>query len=228
MKILAIGAHPDDIEIFMYGLLCIFKTKKYSINLIVSTDGSLGGTKFENLSQIRKEETIKALKYLAVPEFLDLPDSKLGYNQSHREILREKIDEIYPDLIITHYYKDYHSDHRVLSRLVTDISGHKFPILYCETMMGINFNPNFYFDISEFFLEKKKAIMNHNSQNPSRFVELAHLMNSYRSAQCNAKIGSYAEAYYFRSSFPFTNINKILPNNIEIKKFDIDESYGFL
>ena len=95
-------------------------------------------------------------------------------------------------------------------------------------MMGINFNPNFYFDISEFFVEKKKAILNHCSQNPSRFVELAHLMNSYRSAQCNAKTGSYAEAYYFRPSFPFTNINKILPNNIEINKFDIDESYGFL
>ena len=91
MKILAIGAHPDDIEIFMYGLLCIFKKKKYSINLIVSTDGSLGGTKFENLSQIRKKETIKALKHLAVPEFLDLPDSKLGYNESHKETLREKI-----------------------------------------------------------------------------------------------------------------------------------------
>ena len=59
MKILAIGAHPDDIEIFMYGLLRIFKKKKYSINLIVSTDGSLGG-KIWKLKSNKKKETIKA------------------------------------------------------------------------------------------------------------------------------------------------------------------------
>ena len=88
MKILAIGAHPDDIEIFMFGLLCLFKKKKYSINLMVSTDGSLGGTKFENLSKIRKKETIEALKYLAVPDFLDLPDSKLGYSEFHKDLVR--------------------------------------------------------------------------------------------------------------------------------------------
>ena len=45
MKILAIGAHPDDIEIFMFGLLCCFKQKGYKISIVVATDGSLGGKK---------------------------------------------------------------------------------------------------------------------------------------------------------------------------------------
>ena len=43
MKILAIGAHPDDIEIFMFGILCHFKNKGVSVNLLIATDGSLGG-----------------------------------------------------------------------------------------------------------------------------------------------------------------------------------------
>ena len=43
MKILAIGAHPDDIEIFMFGFLCCCKQMGYKISVIVATDGSLGG-----------------------------------------------------------------------------------------------------------------------------------------------------------------------------------------
>ena len=43
MKILAIGAHPDDIEIFMYGLLYLLKKRGDKIFLAIATDGSLGG-----------------------------------------------------------------------------------------------------------------------------------------------------------------------------------------
>ena len=46
MKILAIGAHPDDIEIFMYGLLSIFKSSGNKIFLCVVTDGSEGKVLF--------------------------------------------------------------------------------------------------------------------------------------------------------------------------------------
>ena len=42
MKILAIGAHPDDIEIFMFDILYEFK-KRRCCRLIVATDGALGG-----------------------------------------------------------------------------------------------------------------------------------------------------------------------------------------
>ena len=39
MKILAIGAHPDDIEIFMYGILDLYKKEKHELYLGVATDG---------------------------------------------------------------------------------------------------------------------------------------------------------------------------------------------
>ena len=42
MKILALGAHPDDIELFMYGLLSIFKSKGDDLYLGIATDGSAG------------------------------------------------------------------------------------------------------------------------------------------------------------------------------------------
>ena len=62
MKVLAIGAHPDDIEIFMYGLLSVCKKRKDEISLLIATDGSAGGDKSSiNLIKTRKKETIKGI-----------------------------------------------------------------------------------------------------------------------------------------------------------------------
>ena len=42
MKILAVGAHPDDIEIFMYGLLSVCKNRGDELVLVVATEGAAG------------------------------------------------------------------------------------------------------------------------------------------------------------------------------------------
>ena len=42
MKILAIGAHPDDIEIFMFGLLSVYSSRGDEIGMIIATDGAAG------------------------------------------------------------------------------------------------------------------------------------------------------------------------------------------
>ena len=43
VDILAIGAHPDDIEIFMFGLLSLFKNRGDQVFSMIATDGSMGG-----------------------------------------------------------------------------------------------------------------------------------------------------------------------------------------
>ena len=71
MKILAIGAHPDDIEIFMFGLLKILKEQNNEIFLSVATDGARGGDVDEKkLKYLRKKESIKALNNLVCHIFL--------------------------------------------------------------------------------------------------------------------------------------------------------------
>ena len=229
MKILAIGAHPDDIEIFMYGTLSIYKKRGVELYLIVATDGSKGGENTKNnLIKIRKNETLTALKEIGTPTLLGLPDGNLGDDIEHKIQIEKQINKISPDLIITHFKKDYHSDHKKLSKIVQEIVSHYIPILFCDTMLGINFNPNYYVDITNHFSEKKKAIMFHKSQNPKKFVKLAIIMNSFRAAQCNSEEGTYAEAYKFDQSFPFSDIRHLLPNPPEIKKFFINKKGGFL
>ena len=100
--------------------------------------------------------------------------------------------------------------------------------MYCDTMMGINFNPTYYVDISRYMKDKIKSIFCHKSQNPKRFVNLVCLMNSYRAAQCNAPKGEYAEAYFFENSFPFSDIRNMLPKSFKIRPFHIENINGFL
>lgn len=229
MKILAIGAHPDDIEIFMFGFLCCCKEMGHDISIIVATDGSLGGTNNDSrLVADRKKETQDGLHKLGKPLFLNLPDGSLGNKLAHTNIIKNNIQNIKPDLLLTHYYKDYHSDHINLSKIVKTVAGHYTPVLYCDTMMGINFLPNYYIDVSKYMNDKIKSISFHKSQKPERFVNLAKLMNAYRSAQCNAPKGSYAEAYLFEPSFPFSDIRNILPETPKIIPFHIENINGFL
>jgi LmbE family N-acetylglucosaminyl deacetylase len=229
MKILAIGAHPDDIEIFMYGLLMVLKKRGDQIFTIVATDGAMGGANKGNvLKNKRKQETISGLKELSLPIFLDIPDGELGDNPEHIKVIKDSILNIMPDLVITHSKNDYHSDHRSLSLLTRSSVSHYIPVLYCDTLMGINFQPNYYVDITNFFEAKKKSILRHKSQKPKRFLDLSILMNSYRSAQCNLPKGSYVEAYCFTSSFPFFDIGNILPPSPKLRPFHIENQNGFL
>ena len=46
----------------------------------------------------------------------------------------QEIYKIKPDLIITHDKEDYHSDHKILSKIVSEIAGHYIPIIYSETI----------------------------------------------------------------------------------------------
>ena len=229
MKILALGAHPDDIEIFMYGLISIYQKKGNQIYTMIATDGAKGGSLAKDkLVSKRVTEAILGLKKLSEPIFLNIPDSELGEMPEHKKIIKDSILKIMPDLIITHSQYDYHSDHRSLSLLTSSAVIHYIPILYCDTLMGINFVPNYYIDITDHYLLKKNAILKHKSQKPQRFVDLFKLMNSYRAAQCNAPKGKYAEAYRFCPSFPFSDIREILPPSLKLKPFHIDNQHGFL
>ena len=229
MKVLGIGAHPDDIEIFMYGLLSIFKKEGHQVYTMIATDGAKGGayTGYK-LAKERANEAISGLEKLSLPIFLNLPDGELGAELGHRKIIKENILKIMPDLIITHSENDYHADHKSLSLITKGAVSHYIPILYCDTLMGINFHPNYYVDITNYQESKKEAVLKHKTQKPDRFVDLFELMNSYRAAQCNAPKGNYAEAYSFIPSFPFSDIREILPAPLKLRPFHIENQHGFL
>jgi LmbE family N-acetylglucosaminyl deacetylase len=220
MKVLAIGAHPDDIEIYMYGFLAACLSRKDEVIVAVATDGVAGtvNTK-KNLFNTRKKETIKGLSLIGLPDFLSFPDGELSYNIKAGILIKNYISRINPDLIITHAPEDYHPDHNALSNFVVQGSGFSVPVLFADTLMGINFVPEYYVDITPYFKDKEQAILKHKSQNPKKFVEATRLLNRFRSAQCNASEGNYAEAYRFHRKFPFSEIRALLPDSPSINPF---------
>ena len=159
MKILAIGAHPDDIEIYMFGLLMVFLNQGNDVYPLIATDGSLGTVsvkkKLKNNKKKRSENLIK--KKFNKPIFLDEQDGSLSTSNLILCKLKKHISSISPDLIITHSHLDYHPDHRALSKYVKEGAGFNFPIIYADTLMGVNFNPKIYIDISQHIEEKLYA-----------------------------------------------------------------------
>ncbi len=220
MKVLAIGSHPDDIEIFMFGLLCACLERGDQICLAIATDGSMGGINPGlKLAEKRKLETMNGLKYLGQPIFLNFKDGSLHDETMAPKIIKDIVNDNQPDLIVTHAPEDYHPDHRTLSKYVSNAAGFGCPILYSDTLMGVNFIPEYYVDITQFFEFKKLAILEHKSQNPKKFFEATKILNGFRSAQCNSPEGNYAEAYRFEKRFPFSDIRQLLPPSPKFKPY---------
>ena len=230
MRILAIGAHPDDLEIFCYGLLAAFKARGDQLDLAVATDGAAGTVAGadNSLAERRAEETKTALVRLGVPELLGLPDGALATAARGREVIAEHIRCVAPDLIVTHDPADYHTDHRTLSSWVTELAGFSCPVLYADTLMGVGFQPQFFVDITTWQAHKQAAILAHESQVPERFANGAALLNRFRAAQCNAPDGHYAEAYRTLARFPFADIRGLLPAPPPYRPFYVPGSDAFL
>ena len=229
MKILAFGAHPDDIEIFMYGFLAECKKRGDEIFMCVATDGALG-TLFQktDLKEIRNRETTMALEKLGIPYFFDFPDGYLRSQENAQYKISEYVRDLKPDLILTHDPNDYHPDHRALSFFLRNAAGFMFPLLYADTLMGINFKPDYFVEITNSFDEKIKSILFHKTQQPDKFVNAVKLLNRFRAAQCNAPEQCYAEAYRKGNNFPFSDIRMLIPNSPPIRQFYTLDSDGFI
>ena len=232
MRVLAIGAHPDDLEIFCFGLLSACKARGDELHLAIATDGAAGVIEGKamgsRLAEIRHAETTAGLASLAIPVMLDLPDGSLVTAADGLARISAHIHRTAPDLIITHAPEDYHPDHRALSQFVSASAGFTCPVLYAEPLMGVGFQPDFYVDITPYFEKKKHAILVHHSQQPEKFLNAAALMNRYRAAQCNAPEGCYAETYRMDARFPFTDIRAMIPPPPPYRPFYQQGSDGFI
>jgi LmbE family N-acetylglucosaminyl deacetylase len=212
MRILACGAHPDDVEIFMFGTLAAARQAGAAIACLIATDGAHGGqAPPDQLRQLRRTEALAGASLLGIePIFLDHPDGELASETQAAGGVAAAMERFAPDLVITHAPSDYHPDHRALSRLAADAARFRVPVLYADTLMGNGFLPTHYVDISRHFELKCAAIRAHATQRPERFVEACLTWNRFRALQCNAPKG-YAEAFRFDPVYPFADIRALLP-----------------
>ena len=190
MNVLAIGCHPDDVEIACAGTLAKCVKRGDKVIVCHASTGNLGHVIIppDELTKIRAEEARSAGALAGIEVIsagfndLDIYDN----NKAARDKIIDVIRYANPDFIITHNPDDYMPDHTAVSRLVFDASfsatlpnmtdyPHRYsamggdpakvvPIYYMDTLAGVNFVPDEFVDISEEIDLKIKMLECHASQ----------------------------------------------------------------
>ena len=195
MNILAIGAHPDDIEYGCAGTLIKYAERGHHIYLMVLTSGQEGGS-----SEIRKQEQENAAELMSVQKIFwgGYHDTQLPLNKELIEKIEEVLGEVKPDLILVNYGDDTHQDHRILTKATMSATRYVRNVLFFEVPTTQNFNPQVYVDISD-TLERKSQVLNaHASQvmktniEDMYIIELAQANATFRGIQGRVK---FAEAF---------------------------------
>lgn len=182
-KILAIGAHFDDIEIGAGGFLALEHDCGSIIKTIVVADGdydSLEGQKIRTKS-IAREEGMQALVHLGLDETksecLGYPETQIPYDKEIICALEKIINDFNPDIILTHWPHDTHQDHINTAMSVISAARYRYSLLMWEPVFPsgrfstIPFIPQLYVNVSAFIDSKIKSLKSHGSQ-VRKFTEL--------------------------------------------------------
>jgi LmbE family N-acetylglucosaminyl deacetylase len=201
LRVVAVGAHPDDPETGCGGTMARYAAAGHRVTSLYLTRGERGirGKSLEEAGRIRTAEAQAACRILGVrPRFAGQIDGDTATgNRRYEEFLRIVREED-PDLLFTHWPIDRHRDHRTASMLAFDAwlkMDRQFDLYYFEVSSGNQsqtFSPTHYVDITATEALKKKATYAHASQSPERLYERHDLMNRFRGAEYRCE---FAEAF---------------------------------
>ena len=161
MNILALGAHPDDIEIGCGAALLKFARAGHKVYLYIATYGERGGDRIT-----RKQEQIESAEYLGVEKIFwgEFPDCQLPLSRHLITNIENVIHEVNPDYIFVHYNEDTHQDHRMLATATLSATRYIPNFLFYECPSTLNFSPNVYMDVEDCIEGKQVLLEKHASQ----------------------------------------------------------------
>ena len=208
VDVLAIAAHPDDVEITCAGLLIRMADQGYRTGVLDLTRGEMGT---RGSAEIRDREAAAAAQImgLAVRENACLPDSRLTLNDASREALAGWIRRLRPKVVIVPSQGQRHPDHNAageiayagifaagLQKFPVDGAAHR-PDQVLYTVSGEQQTPSFYVDITAQLERKLQAVAAYESQFPKvqEGEDIYELMTAAARC-CGSRCGvRYAESY---------------------------------
>jgi len=175
LDLLAIAAHPDDVELTCGGTLLKMAQRGYKTGILDLTAGEMGT---RGNRETRAKEAAHAARILRVSYrgTLGVPDSDVQPSRQHKLALAKKIRELRPHTVILPYWQARHPDHYHASTLGYEgcfLAGLKalpiegqpfrpFKILYCTSFEGMP--PTFVVDITKEYATRRRAILAYRSQ----------------------------------------------------------------
>jgi N-acetylglucosamine malate deacetylase 1 len=233
MRILAIHAHPDDIEILAGGAVALLAASGHQLTLVTMTPGDCGSVEYgpDEIAEIRRGEAAAAAKLIGAEyrcaEFRDL--AVFNDEPSRRKVC-ELIREVRPELVLTSSPIDYHCDHEAASALVRDAcfgasapnyrTGGKAPALdhiphlyFMDSVEGTDRDgrpqkPDFHINIESVFDKKRDMLACHESQR--NWLRKQHGIDDYivQMEKWSAAVGrrcgvTYAEGFRRYPGHPY-------------------------
>lgn len=195
MNILAIGAHPDDIEFGCGGTLIKYSQKGYNVFLMILTLGQMGGK-----GKVRKREQLASCKILKSQKvfFGKYRDTRLPLDQGVIDSIEGVLKIVKPEFIFVNYFDDTHQDHRHLTQATLSATRYIRNVLFYEVPTTQNFIPNVFVDIESTLEDKMAALQAHDSQVTRTNIEglpiteIAKSSANFRGTQGRVK---YAEGF---------------------------------
>ncbi len=200
--VLAVAAHPDDIEFYQAGTLLLLKEAGCAIHMWNIASGGLGSMEMapEETVRVRSKEAQDSARVAGAEWHESLfNDLEVFYDKASLAQVAAKIREIQPEIILTHSPKDYMEDHQNVCRLVVTATFsrgiphfistppqptyHKAVAVYHAAPHGLQdgygapFEPHLLVDISSVIEKKREMLACHLSQ--LRWLELTQGMGSY-------------------------------------------------
>ncbi|MDX1438846.1 MAG: bacillithiol biosynthesis deacetylase BshB1 [Rubricoccaceae bacterium] len=181
LDVLALAAHPDDVELCAGGTMCLLAKQGYKTGVVDFTRGELGT---RGTSEQRQKEAEQASKILglAARENLGLPDGDIRNSKENQRKLVERIRRYRPHIVLINSLEERHPDHEHAARLsvealfysglakieTTDGDGNLQepwrPQHVLQYMQSIEFTPTFVVDVGEVWQQRMDALRAFESQ----------------------------------------------------------------
>jgi LmbE family N-acetylglucosaminyl deacetylase/ActR/RegA family two-component response regulator len=160
-SILAVGAHPDDVEIGVGGMLSAHHARGDRITIVTLTNGARGGS-----STVRQDEARAAASLVGAQLHLaDLEDTRIPVSDPTMSTIQNVIAEVDPDVVYVHSLNDLHQDHRAAHQ-ATMVAARKVPTVGCyqSPSATVDFRPNRFAVIDDHVDDKLKLLACFGSQ----------------------------------------------------------------
>ena len=218
IDVLAIFAHPDDVELYVGGTLLKLKSFGLRTGVLDVTRGEMGTRGTPEIRAKESEDAAKILK-LNIRENLDLPDGHVWLTEETRTKLVRVLRRLKPKVLFTHQLNDSHPDHDHIANLVRECSRlaslrkydaesgeDRIPApIVAHTVFSRLVVPSFIVDVSEFSTGKMEALKAHKSQfhNPESIEPETMLTSKRFFSEIEAKMTYFGSLIGVEAGEPF-------------------------
>jgi LmbE family N-acetylglucosaminyl deacetylase len=207
VNILAIGAHPDDIELGCGGLALKAVRNGHKFFMYTLTRGGASGDPTQ-----RAEELLQSSKFIGANTLWidNFEDTKLSNNYDLIDHIEYFIRKSHADIVFTHSLADTHHDHKAIAASTIEAGRFVPNIMAYEIPLTKDFKPQIFYDITDVITEKIELIRLFKSQHDKIYLKANAIkgLAEYRALQSrlNREIGhtttsNYIEALNYVEAF---------------------------